>query len=562
MSSTHLGSTTILNMWYSRDDSGKITEISDGTYPESFLYDQVGRLWNASCSAGDPTGYGSRNYSYDSLGNILKMVKKPQSGSKDTWTYAYDTANGKYRLTSVTSSLSGSIRTLTYDSTGQAVTRNMPGQSSRILSYEKDGLMYKVTGKKTDMMARYDAFSRRVVFFDVSDLGNDKDKEHIFMGDRVAYDPAETEDSNYLTCYVYADGLLLGKIYGLSSDPTQYKEFIHLDHLGSVRRMTDASGVVTFSARYEPYGNPIIDTQTDPSAFKYIGQVRDEQTQLNCFGVRFYDAEIGRFLCEDPVLGSLASPLTMNRYSYCTDDPINFADPSGEFLWAVLAGFILGFAIVQGTIGAAQYSASHSTDWNCGGFLGSAFNGALRGAAVGAIYGGLILACPASSGILPFVWFGAVGGITYEADRMIEWTQTGTLEFNPSDLAMSIGLSALLYGGAKYLPRIFKPSERPDPVMPMKSPGNPRWPGTPQEMDQFLGIRGKLVDGASGGKMTWQFKNAAGEAREITGHSVEYAINPAKRAWHWHYKPGHYVGYPNNEMPDWLIKVLRGGGII
>jgi len=62
--------------------------------------------------------------------------------------------------------------------------------------------------------------------------------------------------------------------------------------------------------------------------------------------------------------------------------------------------------------------------------------------------------------------------------------------------------------------------------------------------------------------MTWQFKNAAGEAREITGHSVEYAINPAKRAWHWHYKPGHYVGYPNNEMPDWLIKVLRGGGII
>ena len=468
---THLGSTTILDMRYSYDDSGKIAEISDGTYPESFLYDQIGRLWNASCSAGDPTGYGSRNYSYDSLGNILKVVKKPQSGSKDTWTYAYDTANGKYRLTGVTSSVSGSIRTLTYDSSGQAVTRIIPGQTDKTLSYEKDGLMYKVNGRKgVDMTARYDAFSRRVVFYDALDLGGDEDKEHIFIGDRVAYDPAETGNSNYLTCYIYADGLLLGKIYGLSNNPTQYKEFIHFDHLGSVRRMTDASGVVKFSARYEPYGKLIIATQTDKSAFKYIGQVRDEQTQLNCFGVRFYDAEIGRFLCEDPVLGSLANPLTLNRYSYCGDDPINLADPSGEFAFIpILIGIILGSAIVGGTIGAAQYSTSHTTDWNWDGFLVSAAMGALRGGAVGAIAGGLMFACPESAGIiLTAAWFGAAGGIAYEADRMIEWAQTGTLEFNPSDLVISIGLSAALGAGSKSLPRIFKPSEISDSVMPIK----------------------------------------------------------------------------------------------
>jgi len=558
---TYLGSTTILDMQYSYDDSGKITTISDGTYPESFKYDQVGRLWNASCSAGDPTGYGWRNYSYDSLGNILKIVKKPQSGSKDTWTYSYDTSNGKYRLTSITSSLSGNIRTLTYDSSGQAVTRTVPGQVSKTLLYEMDGLMYRV-GAKSDMTARYDAFSRRVTFYDSGDLGSDKSKDHIFMGDRVAYDWEETS-AKYLTCYVYADGLLLGKIYGSSSNPTQYKEFIHLDHLGSVRRMTNASGVVRFSARYEPYGAPIIALQTDKSAFKYIGQVRDELTGLSCFGVRFYDAEIGRFLCEDPVLGSPAEPLSMNRYSYCIDDPINLADPSGEFFWLVFAGIILGSAIVGGTITAAEYSASHQTDWNWGGFLTSAFTGAAVGAGTGAIAGSLMCACPAEAGLLmTVVWFGSAAGIGYEADRMIEWAQTGTLEFNIKDLAFSIGVGAALGAAFKGLPKIFKPSERPDSVMPMKGPGDPRWPGTPQEMDQFLGIKGKLVEGASGGKMSWQFKNAAGEAREITGHSVEYAINPAKRAWHWHYKPGHYVGYPNNEMPDWLIKVLRGGGII
>ena len=32
---------------------------------------------------------------------------------------------------------------------------------------------------------------------------------------------------------------------------------------------------------------------------------------------------------KDPWLGSLALPLTLNRYGYCTNNPINWIDPSG-----------------------------------------------------------------------------------------------------------------------------------------------------------------------------------------------------------------------------------------
>ncbi|GIV08587.1 MAG: hypothetical protein KatS3mg019_0678 [Fimbriimonadales bacterium] len=55
-------------------------------------------------------------------------------------------------------------------------------------------------------------------------------------------------------------------------------------------------------------------------------------------GVRWYDPAVGRFLQQDPWLGSLYAPLTLNAYGYCVNDPVNAVDPSGaiiETLWDV-----------------------------------------------------------------------------------------------------------------------------------------------------------------------------------------------------------------------------------
>ena len=46
-------------------------------------------------------------------------------------------------------------------------------------------------------------------------------------------------------------------------------------------------------------------------------------------GVRWYDPYTGRFLQQDPWLGSVYAPLTLNAYGYCVNDPINAVDPSG-----------------------------------------------------------------------------------------------------------------------------------------------------------------------------------------------------------------------------------------
>jgi RHS repeat-associated protein len=50
---------------------------------------------------------------------------------------------------------------------------------------------------------------------------------------------------------------------------------------------------------------------------------------LQKVGVRWYDPTVGRFLQQDPWLGSIYAPLTLNAYGYCMNNPVNAVDPSG-----------------------------------------------------------------------------------------------------------------------------------------------------------------------------------------------------------------------------------------
>jgi len=45
-----------------------------------------------------------------------------------------------------------------------------------------------------------------------------------------------------------------------------------------------------------------------------------------------YGPAIGRFPSQDPVLGSLSMPQTLNRYAYDGNNPLKYKDPTGEFI--------------------------------------------------------------------------------------------------------------------------------------------------------------------------------------------------------------------------------------
>ena len=44
---------------------------------------------------------------------------------------------------------------------------------------------------------------------------------------------------------------------------------------------------------------------------------------------RFYDSSKSAFMQQDRYLGDASDPLSLNRYSYCGLDPVNFVDPTG-----------------------------------------------------------------------------------------------------------------------------------------------------------------------------------------------------------------------------------------
>jgi RHS repeat-associated protein len=115
--------------------------------------------------------------------------------------------------------------------------------------------------------------------------------------------------------------------------------YLHSDYLGSTAAESDISGVVATRIRYQPFGESIGTVKLDDIG--YTGHKFDTDLGLSYMEARYYDPVLGRFMANDPVGFSAASPMTFNRYSYANNNPYKFVDPDGrqgEFV--ALRGFL------------------------------------------------------------------------------------------------------------------------------------------------------------------------------------------------------------------------------
>ncbi len=122
-----------------------------------------------------------------------------------------------------------------------------------------------------------------------------------------------------------------------NSDGSFY--WLHQDHLGSGRKMTDTSGTMTYRAEFDPYGKLLLEWSqgnvANRNSKKFTGYERDAATGLDYAQARMYGSEWGRFLSPDPLGFASAnkkSPKSLNRYSYVEGNPVNAIDPSGNLL--------------------------------------------------------------------------------------------------------------------------------------------------------------------------------------------------------------------------------------
>ncbi len=91
-------------------------------------------------------------------------------------------------------------------------------------------------------------------------------------------------------------------------------------------------------ATYKPFGEQsewLSPTQGAPESKGWIGERFDADAGLQYLNARYYDPELGMFLQPDWFEVTKAGVGT-NRYAYCTSNPINCLDPSGNSFWSDL----------------------------------------------------------------------------------------------------------------------------------------------------------------------------------------------------------------------------------
>ena len=172
------------------------------------------------------------------------------------------------------------------------------------------------------------------------------------------------------------------------------KSFYHLDHLGSSNVITNQAGNLISNCEYLPYGEFSTKTGANVTYYYFTGKELDDETGLMFYGARYYDPQIGRFITPDTIVQAPYDPQSLNRYSYCRNNPINLTDPTGhKFKWknfwqsvvSVITGIVsILCPVLAPVMWAVNMAISAYTAIQTGNILG--FAGGIVG---GAVFGAL-----------------------------------------------------------------------------------------------------------------------------------------------------------------------------
>lgn len=270
--------------------------------------------------------------SYDTLGRLKQSSERRGNNGELSWqaTYSYDRFGNRYRHQG-----ENPAPALAYTPVEVGdVDRSTNRFASPAVEYDEAGQVVRDT-KFTAKQYGYDANGR---VKQVSLLNGEVATTAAYdaLGQRV-----RTASASQATDVVYD---IFGQAvaeYGAAEGDGGGRRYLLRDHQGSTRALTKDDGAVAARKDFEPFGEEInanVGQRTaqgygvfDATRQQYALTERDGETGLDHTWWRKYDAEAGRWTTPDPYLGSMniGDPQSFNRYSYVTNDPVNFVDPSG-----------------------------------------------------------------------------------------------------------------------------------------------------------------------------------------------------------------------------------------
>jgi RHS repeat-associated protein len=317
------GGTALQDVRHSWDAVGNLATRQDvlTSETETFGYDFIDRLTGV-------TGPYAESFTYDETGNMT---------SKDGTAYTYgENGAGPHAVTTI------GDNTYTYDSNGNMTSRpeavgslaSGPTVTVHITATPVQAPVATATVhitatpvQATTTTYTWDVENRLIATSDGASFVYDGDSNRIKKTESV-----ETilyinkyYEKNLTTGVVTTNYYLGSKLIATREDTTL--TYVHQDALTGTSVTTNASGTSTGSIKYFSFGQARSGYVT--TAQKFTGQ-RLDNTGLYYYGARYYDPNIGRFISADTIVPNPANPQSLNRYSYCLNNPLKYVDPTGH----------------------------------------------------------------------------------------------------------------------------------------------------------------------------------------------------------------------------------------
>ncbi|UUO09290.1 choice-of-anchor D domain-containing protein [Blastopirellula sp. J2-11] len=300
-----------------------------------YEYDYADRL-----TGWDSLVFGVQDFTYDDTNQLTDIDRE---GADQTFTYDENgnRISGAYVIGPNNQILSNGVYNYQYDAEGNRIRRTEIATGAYLLySWDHRNRLIGITEKdsldttlKTVVYA-YDALGRRIA------------KEIDANGDGDLADAGDSEERYYhdgqqIALRTDGDGTILNRyLYGPNIDQVIADEdavagdvlWAATDHLGSVRHLADYDEVtkdvtIANSIDYDAFGNIVSETNAAiDHIYAYTGRDRDKESDLQYNRARYYDAELGRWMSQDPI-GFAAGDA--NLYRYVGNSHLNAVDPSG-----------------------------------------------------------------------------------------------------------------------------------------------------------------------------------------------------------------------------------------
>jgi len=233
--------------------------------------------------------------------------------------------------------------TVTYDYNARnQLTKETAGSTDRFYSYDKNGNVTKIEEKVgttviLEETMTYDKLNRMTGYTgpkgpETSSYRgaewhrfSNSGKSFVYDGDNVLADIESGVDAFYVTPF-------LDRNLSMTTDPggTPTTHYYSQDGLGSVRTLTDSSGIVRNRYDYRPFGKPFAPgtSVTVSQRYTYTGREQNPTSALMYYRYRHYAPRVGRFGGRDPILYD--GDKEGNLYAYVGNMPGRYHDPYGK----------------------------------------------------------------------------------------------------------------------------------------------------------------------------------------------------------------------------------------